>query len=134
MENTEFVRQHLSDGLGPELRSNLGLVDFDAFGSPTDAMKEFFGHYDVKRPLLLTITDGAHLFVKRHSGTDYGRNWVRRHYLVNRYPGTQAKHLETLDGFVNELGKRKGFTAERINAAHSHHAIYAGYRLRPSRP
>lgn len=37
---------------------DITLVDFDPYGSPTDAMKQFFSLYKVNEPLAVAITDG----------------------------------------------------------------------------
>jgi len=133
LENTEFVDKHLNNGLRGELQKDLTLVDFDAFGSPADAMKSFFSKYEVKRPLYVGVTDGSFVFAQRHAHQEYGRDWVRKHYGVHMYPRNREKYVEILDKFMDGLGEKHGFKSDRVNASHGEHgAIYLGYRLTPN--
>ncbi|MFQ6077224.1 MAG: hypothetical protein ACE5Z5_14015 [Candidatus Bathyarchaeia archaeon] len=125
-DNIKWIRRE-AGGL-----EDVVLVDFDAFGSPADAVKAFFKRFRVEKPILVGLTDGS----ARYTGyrqDDRGRRWIRRKYLVNIKPdGTREGQLRILDRFMEELGRRRGFTARRVNFAHGEgKVVYVGYRLSP---
>jgi len=128
MENTEFIKKKMKNEV-----NGLALVDFDAFGSPADSMKDFFDNYKIKHSLLVGVTDGSHVHLSRRSNTEEGRAWVRQKYGVNIYPNTRETQVKILDKFMENQGREHDFSVERINAlAGETHAVYVGYKLTPS--
>jgi len=55
-------------------------VDFDAYGCPNQQIIEFFENYSVTRGIVVNVTDGSLLNLKRVASID-----LAKHYLVNLY-------------------------------------------------
>ena len=56
-------------------------VDFDAYGCPNLQIVEFFENYPVTHGIVVNVTDGSLLNMKRIASID-----LAKHYLVNLYP------------------------------------------------
>lgn len=56
-------------------------VDFDAYGCPNVQIAEFFENYPVTHGIVVNVTDGSLLNLKRVASID-----LAKHYLVNLYP------------------------------------------------
>jgi len=127
-------REWLNNQMGQPQLKNLKLVDFDAFGSPADTMRIFFDNYEVKKPLLVGLTDGSGIYLGFKQNAE-GRKWLREHYGVDVLPGhfgTREQQVQILNKFMKAQGRRHGFRVEPISVAHGDvKTIYAGYKVSP---
>lgn len=52
-----------------------------------------------------------------------------------KHKGTRENQIKLLDRMMNSIGRRKGFTVQRINSAtglgKSYRTVYVGYKLVP---
>lgn len=126
----------LKNELPQKQLKNLKLVDFDAFGSPAAQMKIFFDNYEVKKPLLVALTDGSTIYVG-YCQNAKGRRWLKQHYGVDVLPGhfgTRNQQVEILNKFMRAQGKKHGFKVEPVSVAHGDvKTVYAGYKITPVR-
>lgn len=115
--------------------SDLVAVDFDAFGSPMDAMAAFFDNYRVRRPLYVSLTDGSTFWYGLHRNLD-GPAVARKRYhsrIGSKDIGTVRGQVKMIDRFMKEEGKKHGFTAEPISIAKGRQkTLYVGYLLKPA--
>ena len=130
--NVDWIENKL-----PEMElGDLKVVDFDAFGSPADSMKVFFGNYKVAHPIRVGVTDGSSVYVSQLGVADNEakrREWIRRKYGVG-YRGSwdRAKQMEILDSFMRRLGDEHGFKVREVNEDHGDQwAVYKGYTVAP---
>jgi len=108
MDNLKFLHKKLSGF------SELNLVDFDAYGSPNQQIKEFFSNWKLKAPLLVFATDGFALARIR------GGPFCPEMYFAGAdkdgaygYDSVLAKNYDRLiRGFWEELSKRHKFRIE----------------------
>ncbi|MEM2094590.1 MAG: hypothetical protein QXI32_04775, partial [Candidatus Bathyarchaeia archaeon] len=59
---------------------DVSFVDFDAYGCPNQQIIKFFENYPVKHAVVVNVTDGSLLNMKRLATIDLGK-----YYLVNLY-------------------------------------------------
>lgn len=137
MNNKEWLRSEMSQ----QKLKDLKLVDFDAFGSPADQVRIFFDNYEVKRPLLVGLTDGSSMYLGFRQNAE-GRKWLRKHYGINVLPnkrgtvryGTREGQVAILNKFMKQQGRKHGFKVQPISVAHGDaHVIYAGYKVTPKK-
>jgi len=113
------------------------VVDFDAFGSPADAVQAFFDNYEVKRPMRVGLTDGSGLYIAQLGVADdeaKRREWIRKEFGVS-YSGqwNREKQKQILDNFMERQGREHGFKVQKVNEAHGDQwAIYKGYKIIPA--
>ena len=124
-KNEAWMKQHLSE------LEDISLVDFDPYGSPTDAVKQFFSLYKVREPIAVAITDGT---------ASNLMSWFPYH-LWEKYEAKETNYRERipvlLDQLLEQLGEKYGFKAERINglwggSGRQQRVYYTGYLLKPS--
>jgi len=130
-DNREWIREKMSS---VDL-SDLVAVDFDAFGSPMDTMREFFNQYRIRRPLYVSLTDGSTFWYGLHKNLD-GPSMARKRYhsrIGRKEVGTIRGQVKMIDRFMKEEGKKHGFTAEPISIAKGRQkTLYVGYLLKPA--
>lgn len=126
----------LKNEMGQEQLNGLKLVDFDAFGSPAVQVKTFFDNYEVKKPLLVALTDGSAIYLG-YCQNAKGRRWLKQHYGIDVLPahfGTREQQVQILNKFMEAQGRKHGFKVEPISVAHGDvKTIYAGYKITPKR-
>lgn len=126
-ENKDWLANEMST----EQLRDLKLVDFDAFGSPADQVKLFFDNYEVKKPLLVGLTDGSAIYLGFHRNRE-GRAWLKEKYGVTMPFGTREEQIRILDRFMRDQGRKHGFTVTPINVAfEEHRTVYRGYKVNP---
>ena len=137
MDNIDWLKKEMRQ----EQVKNLKLVDFDAFGSPATQVRTFFNNYEVKRPLLVALTDGSAIYLGFRQNAE-GRKWLRKHYGIDVLPnkrghlryGTREGQVAILNKFMEEQGRKHRFDVQPISVAHGDvKTIYAGYKVTPKK-
>jgi tRNA G26 N,N-dimethylase Trm1 len=130
-DNRTWIREKMVD---VDL-SDLVAVDFDAFGSPMDTMREFFNNYKVRRPLYLSLTDGSAYWYALHKDSD-GPKAARKRYhsrISRKDMGTLRGQIKMINHFMKEEGKKHRFKVEPISIAKGQSkTVYVGYLLKPA--
>jgi len=129
-DNREWIREKMVD---VDL-DDLVAVDFDAFGSPMDTMREFFENYKVRKPLHVSLTDGSTFWYSLHRNLDAPAVAKKRYHsrLGKKEMGTVRGQVKMIDRFMREEGKRHGFTVEPVSIAKGRQkTLYVGYLLKP---
>jgi hypothetical protein len=129
----ENNKKWIENEMDPAELRDLTLVDFDAFGSPTETMSTFFDHYPIKRPLYITATDGAAQYYQQNPNARGKESARRLYHNVPRNYGTVRGQVEMLDTFLDKEGRIHHFRAEPVSLAKGNAStIYAGYKLVPN--
>lgn len=94
--------------IGTELPNlpKIDLIDFDAYGCPSEEIKKYFSlRQRQDLPLVVTVSDGLGIWMKRSKNTDR----LRQRYLLEdmqfdeRHPWRE--HPILLDRFMHNIGK-----------------------------
>jgi len=119
--------------MDPAEFKDLTLVDFDAFGTPTETMSNFFDHYPIKKPLYVTATDGSALYYQQNPNARGKKSAKRLYHNVPRDYGTVRGQVDMLSTFMDKEGQKHHFKVEPISIAKGNNVtIYAGYLLKPT--
>jgi tRNA G26 N,N-dimethylase Trm1 len=127
--NVKWIRKEMQK----EDLSDLVLVDFDAFGTPTEAMSAFFDNYKVRKPLYVSLTDGSARYYGLNKNGVGPRSARRRYHAgFKRDFGTVRGQVKMIEKFMEKEGEKHRFKAEPVSIAKGRsHVVYATYRLSP---
>jgi sulfite reductase alpha subunit-like flavoprotein len=133
MNNIKFIKEVM-----PKLDlSDLRIVDFDAFGNPMRQIREFFKYYKVKKPLIVTLTDGSGMYLTLR-GREEGKKYIKKMYGVSCKKWSYQKHKIILLKAMQNIGKKRGFAVVYYNFVRrkkagqvGQYAYYAGFKIIP---
>lgn len=111
MPALNFIRQILS-----KIDYKIDLVDFDCYGSPNAEIKEFFElRKDKDMPLVLTLSDGLGLWMKRTKKIELIR---QKYLLTNDFKFDEGHpwrdHQIILDEFMLNIAAKYGLRVQKI--------------------
>jgi hypothetical protein len=128
--NAGFIAEDLPNHL------DFSAVDFDAFGSPGEAVMQFFEAVDgrLPRPFLLLMTDGGLLAARRRAPMNLYRYYLAGPDETSRPPAGLAERFEEFQArFVERLASRHGFTSRATAAQRNPNetVLYSAYVVAP---
>lgn len=128
--NAAFIAEDLPNHL------DFSAVDFDAFGSPGEAVIQFFEAVDgrLSRPFLLLMTDGGLLAARRRAPMNLYRYYLAGPDEVRQPPAGLAERFEEFQArFVERLASRHGFTSRATAAQRNRNetVLYSAYVVAP---
>jgi len=129
--NADFIAEDLPNHL------DFSAVDFDAFGSPGEAVIQFFEAVDgrLPRPFLLLMTDGGLLAAKRRAPMNLYRYYLAGPDETSQPPAGLAERFEEFQArFVERLASRHGFTSRAAAAQRNRNetVLYSAYAVAPN--
>ncbi len=137
--NIRYYNKANADFIAADLPNHLDFsaVDFDAFGSPGEAVIRFFEALEgrISRPFLLLMTDGALLAAKRRAPINLYRYYLAGRDEVRSPPPGLAERFEEFQArFVERLASRYGFTSRRTTARRNRNetVLYSAYVVAPT--
>ncbi len=137
--NVRYYNKTNADFIAADLPNHLDFsaVDFDAFGSPGEAVIRFFEAVDgrIPRPFLLLMTDGGLLAARRRAPINLYRYYLTGPDEVRPPPAGLADRFEEFQvRFVERLASRHGFASRRIAALRNRNetVLYSSYVVAPT--
>ena len=103
VDNLDWIREGMED----EKLGDVAFVDFDAFGSPGEAVQAFFENYNIKRPMLVALTDGSGKYFRLTPDPGKKEATTRKLYGLRRRPDGSLKEMKRLlDDFMESQGEK----------------------------
>ncbi len=133
------AKLHSSDNL-EWLRESVGevkdvtYVDFDAFGCPNDQIRLFFENYPVDRAIMVNVTDGVILNLRRLASVKLER-YLLHLYPTGRLPREEFESKQELnrllpwlqETFIHLLAAKHGLSTQTLYHAMNREATVTYY-------
>jgi len=128
VDNLDWIKEGMDD----ENLGDVAFVDFDAFGSPGEAVQVFFENYEVKRPMLVALTDGSGKYFRLTPDPGKKEATTQKLYGLRRHPDGSLKEMKKmLDEFMESQGRKHGFKVVPQEGVYGHHStLYTGYLVK----
>jgi len=110
MDSLRFIREIINN-----IPNKIDLIDFDAYGCPSEEVKEYFLRIKNDAPVVICISDGLGLWMKMKKDI---KRIKKRYFLDNffqldeRHPWRQ--HIELWNNLLNKLCQQNGLKFESI--------------------
>jgi hypothetical protein len=130
--NLDFIKEDLRN------HPDIDVVDFDAYGVPSEQIMIFFEKFKISKPLTVFVTDGMPNAIKIASRTTKFPDMMRKFYLYEvtaRDPKVLLdKFPQIHNRFVQKLADKHGFRVELLESFYNKGktVLYAAYRIMPS--
>lgn len=116
----EFINRIL-----PNSGHKFDIVDFDCYGSPAEEIKKFFEIRERKDcPLIVTLSDGLGLWMKRTRRTDL----LKKRYLLDDFAFDERhpwrKHIDLIDHMMQKIAEKYDMQVTKLIAVQTKHMNY----------